>query len=169
MEIMIICIIILVILIISLIIVNNIVIKKENNINNAFSSMDVYLKKRYDLIPNLVNCVKGYIEHEKDILETITKLRNSINNNHDETLINKSNELDKEIIKLFGIAENYPDLKSSKNFLNLQNQMNEIEDEISAARRTYNAHINNYNTYIKVFPVSLISGILGYKKKQFFE
>lgn len=168
MKILVIFIIILIILIISIILVNNTIIKKENNINNAFSSMDVYLKKRYDLIPNLVECVKGYMKHENDILEKIVLLRTSINKKHDETLINKSNQLDKELTKLFGIVENYPNLKSNENFLNLQDEMNEIEDEISASRRTYNAHVNNYNIYIKRFPTSIISSILGYKKKQLF-
>ena len=129
---------ILLFIIIILIIISiyyNIMLKKENKIKNALAALDVMYKKRYDLIPNLVNVIKGYMIHENNLLNKVVKLRNN----------NSNDELDNNINELLVLLENYPILKSNENFLSLQDKLKIIEDEISAGRRTYNAHVVNYN------------------------
>jgi len=156
-------------LIIVFIVINKIKIKK-NNIENAYSSMDIMLKKRYDLIPNLIKIVKAYIKHEKETLEKITTLRDKgINSNNDNDKLEINNELKNEINTIFLLSENYPELKSNINFIQLQTILNDIEDQISAARRTYNAHVTDYNTFIKIIPINILTFILGYKKYPLFE
>ncbi|MDX9768948.1 MAG: LemA family protein [Tenuifilaceae bacterium] len=148
----------------------NSLIRKRNEVDNAFGGMDVQLKKRYDLIPNLVATVQQYASHEKDLLEKVTQLRAKATDrqmNADEKV-----ELDNQISgAMHGImvaVENYPDLKASENFLNLQRTLNEVESQISAARRTYNAVITDYNNAIQVFPKSIIAGMMGLKRKEVF-
>lgn len=156
-------------LIICFVIINKITIKR-NNIQNAYSSMDIMLKKRYDLIPNLVKIIKAYAKHEKETFEKITSLRNEgINTTTDEDKFKINTEIKNEINSLFLLSENYPDLKSNINFIQLQTILNDIEDQISAARRTYNAHVTDYNIFIKIIPINILSFIMGYKKYSLFE
>ena len=128
------------------------------------------LKKRYDLIPNLVKIIKAYAKHEKETFEKITSLRNEgINTTTDEDKFKINTEIKNEINSLFLLSENYPDLKSNINFIQLQTILNDIEDQISAARRTYNAHVTDYNIFIKIIPINILSFIMGYKKYSLFE
>ena len=149
----------------------NYLISKKNQVENIFASVDALLKKRYDLIPNLVASVKEYMKHEKDILEEITKLRSkAINPNiSDEEKI----ELNQEISRLLGnimvAVENYPELKANQNILHLQQTLNEIEEQISAARRAYNQAVTDYNNAIEMFPTNIFASYMGYKRKKVFE
>ena len=155
---------IIILIIILFIIINKITIKK-NNIENAYSSMDIMLKKRYDLIPNLVKIVKAHVKHEQDTFKTITELREKgLKSKNDEDKFNINNDLNNEINSIFVLSENYPELKSNINFIQLQTILNDIEDQISAARRTYNAHVTDYNIFIKIIPINIISFILRYQK-----
>ncbi len=146
-------------------------IRKKNQVEYAFSSIDVMLKKRYDLIPNLVNTVKKYMTFEKETLENIVALRNQAMNEkpEDRKRFAVENQITQALGQISIQFENYPDLKSSANFLQLQASLNEVEEQISAARRAYNASIFDYNNSIEMFPTSLIAGWMGYKRKASFE
>ena len=138
-------IIIILICLLYFIIVYNKLIKLNNTVNESFATMDVYLKKRWDLIPNLVNVVKGYAKHEKDTLEEIIKLRNNIYDNMStEEKINKNKLINQSINKIMALAENYPELKANENFLQLSKDLTSIEDEIAQSRKYYNAVVKNY-------------------------
>lgn len=149
----------------------NSLIAKRNAVNNAFSGIDAYLKKRYDLIPNLVAAVQKYMEHERGLLTEITELRSrAISGNISDS---ERVELDNKISRALGAinvaVENYPDLKANTNFLQLQAALNEVEEQISAARRAYNAAVNSYNNAVQMFPTNLVAMILGFKARPFFE
>lgn len=160
---------IIVFIIIIFLIVNKATIKR-NNIENAYSSMDIMLKKRYDLIPNLVKTIKAYIKHEKETFQNITELREKgINSQTNEEKFNINNMINNELNSIFMLSENYPELKSNIHFIQLQTILNDIEDQISAARRTYNAHVTDYNIFIKIIPINIITFILGYKPYPLFE
>ena len=151
------------------IIIYNSLISKRNMVDNAFASIDTMLKKRYDLIPNLVNTVKTYMKHEHDTLTEITRLRaKAMNASPDEQA-----DLDKKITGLMrGImvaVENYPELKANENFMHLQASLNNIEEQIAAARRAYNAAVTEFNTSIQIFPNSIFAGMMGLKPKKLFE
>jgi len=145
---------------------------KKNAVENAFGSIDTQLKKRYDLIPNLVSAVKQYMEHEKSTLENITALRAKAISGEQMTTDQKV-ELDNQISKsMHGImvaVENYPDLKANENFINLQKTLNEVESQISAARRSFNAAVTDYNNGVEMFPSNIMAGMMGYKRKHVFE
>ncbi len=139
-------------------------------VDEAWSGIDVQLKRRYDLIPNLVETVKGYAKHEKDTFEKIAELRSAAMKA--QGVADKSkieNQLTSTLKTLFAVAENYPELKANENFLELQTTLNQIEDEIQGARRYYNGAVRDFNTKIMVFPNSLIAGMLGFKAREFFE
>ena len=142
----------------------------KNKIEEAFSTMDVYLKKRYDLIPNLVETVKGYASHEKSTFENITKARTmAMNANSTEDRLKNEGMLTNTLKSLFAVAENYPELKANQNFLDLQQQLQGIETEIANSRRYYNAVVRDYNTKREVFPSVLIANIFSFGKKPLFE
>jgi len=145
-------------------------IRRRNEVDNAFGGMDVQLKKRYDLIPNLVASVKEYAKHEKELLNKITELRASALK--PDLSVNEKISLDNQIsgaIKSMLISvENYPELKANENFIFLQRSLNEVESQISAARRTFNAVVTDYNNGIQVFPNSIIAGMMGMKRKEVF-
>ena len=150
--------------------VYNRLIKSANSCEEAFSTMDVYLKKRYDLIPNIVNTVKGYAAHETNTLKDVIALRNSAADATDSGDIMKANaDLSKGISKLFALAEAYPDLKANTNFLKLQDQLTDLEKEISNARKYYNGCVKSYNNTLMVFPNNIFAGMFGFKKKPMFE
>ena len=161
--------IILIIIIMLLIIIisqyNNLV-KLEKRVKQAESGIDVYLNQRFDLIPNLVECVKGYSKHEKEIFENITNMRNDYIQNKN---IKKGQELNNNINKLMAVAENYPDLKASEQYLNLQKQLSKIESQLQAARRIYNIEVTKYNTKISVVPSNIIASIFNFKEVSLFE
>lgn len=139
-------------------------------VDEAWSGIDVQLKRRYDLIPNLVETVKGYAKHEKESLENITKLRTSaMNATNLEEKGKLENQLSGALKTLFAVAENYPDLKANQNFLQLQGELSKIEEEIQGSRRYYNGAVRDFNTKLQVFPTNLIAGMLGFKARDFFE
>lgn len=147
-------------------------IRLNNKVKEAFSTMDVYLKKRWDLIPNLVETVKGYAKHENDTLTEIVQLRNSISSYDELSTDNKikDNEImSNNLGRLFALAESYPDLKADKNFLDLQKELGLIEDEIAQSRKYYNAVVRDYNNKVEMVPSNIIAKIFGYKTKAMFE
>lgn len=149
---------------------NNLV-RKKNQIDNAFGSIDAMLKKRYDLIPNLVSAVKQYMEHEKSILSEITELRTRALKGDigDEEKLEIDSHMTRAIGRLMVAVENYPQLKANENFLQLQAALNEVEEQIAAARRFYNAAVTAYNNAIEVFPSNLIAQRMNYRRKKVFE
>lgn len=152
------------------IVVYNSLVRKRNEVDNAFGGMDVQLKKRYDLIPNIVATVKQYASHEKELLEKVTEMRaraTSGNLSADEKVA-LDNQISAGMKSIMVAVENYPDLKASDNFLNLQRTLNEVESQISAARRTYNAVITDYNNGIQTFPSNLVAGMMKLQRKEVF-
>lgn len=145
-------------------------VKTKNQAEEAFSTMDVYMKKRYDLIPNLVETVKGYASHESQTLEKVTAARNAAMtaSSIDEKLKNE-NALTGTLKSLFAVAESYPDLKANTNFMDLQRQLQTIEEDIANSRKYYNASVKNLNNKIEMFPSSIIVGMFHFEKKPYFE
>lgn len=167
---MIIAAIVIVVLVIVFIAMYNSFVRLRNNCEEAFATMDVYLKKRYDLIPNLVETVKGYASHEKETLEKVVAARNMAQSA--STLEEKAageNALQGTLKSLFAVAENYPDLKANENFMDLQNQLRFVEEDIANARKYYNAVVKQFNTKCEVFPSNLIAGIFHFTKRPMFE
>lgn len=145
-------------------------VRLRNMVEEAFSTMDVYLKKRYDLIPNLVETVKGYAAHEAGTLEKVVQARNmAANAKTIEDKIQGENMLQGTLKSLFAIAEAYPDLKANTNFLDLQSQLQRIEDEIANSRKYYNAIVKEFNIKTESFPSNIIAGIFNFTRKTMFE
>lgn len=145
-------------------------IKSRNIVEEAFSTMDVYMKKRFDLIPNVVETVKGYAAHEKETLEKVIQARNAaMGATTTDERIKSEGQLTQTLRSLFAVAEAYPDLKANTNFTNLQNQLAVIEGEIANSRKYYNACVKEFNTKIEVFPGNIIAGMFGFKKFPMFE
>lgn len=152
-------------------IIYNSFIYKRNVVKNVFATIDVLLKKRFDLIPNLVSTVKGYAKHEELVFTRIAELRNLANNENmsDDEKIELDGKVNGEMKRLMAVVENYPELKADKNFLNLQLTMTEIEDQISAARRAYNAAVTDFNNACEMFPTNIFAGIFGFQRKILFQ
>jgi len=163
-----------VIIIFWLIAVYNGLIRLRNRVDESFSDVDVQLKRRYDLIPNLMETVKGYMRHEAGTLQKVTEARVSamkVHDNANATMEEKGqaeNMLSGALKTLFAVAENYPDLKASANFAKLQDELSDTENKIQAARRFFNGNVRDFNTKIQVFPNNLISNTFGFKKYDFF-
>jgi LemA protein len=139
-------------------------------VDEAWSDIDVQLKRRYDLIPNLVNTVKGYATHEKELFEKVTEARTAaMGATGPAEKEAAENALSGTLKTLFAVSENYPDLKANQNFLELQRELTDTEDKIQASRRFYNGNVRDFNTKIQVFPTNLIAGFLGFVKREFFE
>ena len=150
--------------------VYNGLIRSRNRVDEAWSDIDVQTKRRYDLIPNLVETVKGYASHEKELFENVTKARSQAmqaEGAHDKGVA--ENMLSQTLKSLFAVAENYPDLKASNNFAKLQDELSDTENKIQAARRFYNGNVRDFNTKIQVFPNNVVAGMLGFKNYEFFE
>ncbi len=148
----------------------NRLVSKRNLMQEAWSGIDVYLKKRYDLIPNLVETVKGYASHEKGLLEKVTELRTSaMQAPGTAAQIQSEKELSQALGRLFAVAENYPDLKASDNFRQLQDDLRSIESEIEMSRRYYNGTVRENNIQVEKFPGNIIAGMFGFSKGVFFE
>jgi LemA protein len=148
----------------------NKLIKNKNLVAEGWSSIDVQLKKRSNLIPNILSSVKGYMSHEKKLLEEITELRSqsvAANNVIDQGKAESS--LSGSLMNLFAVAENYPELKANENFLDLQKQLQEIEDDIQMARRYYNGTVRNNNVLVESFPTNLVANAFSFEKSDFFE
>lgn len=173
MNIQLIILIVLGIIILWLIFTYNRLIVLKNRTKEAWSDIDVQLKRRYDLIPNLIETVKGYASHEKSLFENVTKARAqaiAAEQLGDTKKISEAeNFLSSTLKSLFAVAENYPQLRASENFLELQRELRDTEDKIQAARRFYNSNVMELNTKIEVFPTNIIANIFGFKKYEFFE
>ncbi|MFH1621125.1 MAG: LemA family protein [Patescibacteria group bacterium] len=142
----------------------------KNRTDEAWSDIDVQLKRRYDLIPNLVETVKGYASHESQTFEKVIQARNSAMSA--QGMANKAeaeNQLSQTLKSIFALAESYPELKANQNFLRLQQDLTDTEDKIQAARRFYNGNVRDFNTKLQIFPTNLIGGVLGFVKREFFE
>lgn len=153
-----------------LVVLYNGLIKLKNRTDEAWSDIDVQLKRRYDLIPNLINTVKGYAKHEKELFERVTQARTAamgIKNPADKA--QAENMLSGTLKSLFAVAENYPDLKANQNFLELQRELTDTEDKIQASRRFYNGNVRDFNIKIEKFPNNLVANALHFKKRDFFE
>ncbi len=144
----------------------NSLVRKRNNVDNAFGSIDAMLKKRFDLIPNIVATVQQYAKHEESLFSKVTEMRTK---GYEQLSSEDKAEFDKAFTqasrKFIAVAENYPELKASENFLQLQRTLNEVEEQLSAARRTYNANVTDYNNAVMTFPSNLIAGMFGFTAK----
>ena len=145
----------------------------RNKVKEAFATMDVYLKKRWDLVPNIVEAVKGYVKHEKETLENVIHLRNSAKGSYDtmsvEDKIGTNEKLSAGVSKIIALAENYPDLIANQNFLDLSAQLEKVEDDIANARKYYNAVVKNMNNKVQMFPSNICAQIFGFKEIAMFE
>ncbi len=161
---------ILIVILVYVFIQYNSLVKSNNLVKEAFSTMDVYLKKRWDLVPNLVESVKGYAGYEKEIFSEITKLRtNSYDAMTTNNKINMNEQLTQEILKVMAISENYPELKASDNFSQLSKDLTKIEDDIANSRKYYNGTVRILNNQIQMFPSNIVAKIFGFKQANMFE
>ena len=147
----------------------NTLVRLRNKVKNAFAQIDTQLQRRFDLIPNLVETVKGFATHEKELLENVTASRSGYMNastNGEKMAMN--NQLTAGLRSLFAVAENYPDLKANANFLKLQDELSETEDKITYARQFYNDAVTIYNDKIQMFPGNMVAGIFGFREEELF-
>ena len=162
--------IILIVIIILLILIYNSLVAKKNQVDNIFASVDTQLKKRYDLIPNLVASVSKYMDHEKSLLQEITKLRSDANK--PDISEKEKIDLDAKITQALGsimiAVENYPDLKANENVMHLQRSLSEVEEQIAAARRAYNQAVTDYNNALEMIPTNFMANAMGYQPKDLF-
>ncbi len=158
---------IVVIVIILLVILSkyNKLVKQKNSVKQAQSGIDVYLNQRFDLIPNLVECVKGYAKHEEQVLEKITQLRAKYSKSKD---LKEAEKLNNGINQIIAVAEQYPELKASEQFLNLQKSLSKMESQLQAARRIYNNEVTAYNTTINTVPTNIIAKMFNFKEAELF-
>ena len=158
---------IVVIVIILLVILSkyNKLVKQKNSVKQAQSGIDVYLNQRFDLIPNLVECVKGYAKHEEQVLEKITQLRAKYSKSKD---LKEAEKLNNGINQVIAVAEQYPELKASEQFLNLQKSLSKMESQLQAARRIYNNEVTAYNTTINTVPTNIIAKMFNFKEAELF-
>jgi len=160
---------ILVLLIIYVLITRNKIVKLNNKVKEAFATMDVSLKKRWDLIPNIVSSVKGYVNYEKEVLSDITKLRSGLYDTmKDEEKLSVNTKINEEMPRIMALKEAYPELKANENFLNLSEALIKVEDEIAKSRRYFNATVRDYNNFIETVPSNIIVKIFGYQSKKMF-
>src|SRR3989440_3184520 len=145
-------------------------VRRRNQVDNAWSQIDVQLKRRHDLIPNLVEAVKGYAAHERGTFEAVTNARaNAINAQGPEQQAQAENVLSGALKSLFAVAEAYPDLKANQNFLNLQEELTSTEDRVAYARQFYNDSVLSYNNKLQTFPRNVIAGMFNFEKREYFE
>lgn len=151
----------------------NSLIRLKNRVDEAWSDIDVQLKRRYDLIPNLVETVKGYAGHERETLEKVTEARANAMKAQEggdaKQQAEAENFLSGTLKTLFALSENYPDLKANANFLELQRELSDTENKIQASRRFYNGNVRDFNTKLEVFPTNIIGNMLGFKSRDYFE
>ncbi len=147
----------------------NRLITLRNRVENMWSQIDVQLKRRYDLIPNLIETVKGYMKHERTTLESVTKYRAQLVTGSDEERVKANNMLSQALKSLFAVAENYPNLKANENFKMLQEELAGTENKISYVRTAYNDAVLDLSNSIQMFPGSIIAGVFGFKPKPYFE
>lgn len=153
-----------------LVAIYNTLVSKRLRVKESWSDIDVQLKRRSSLIPNLVESVKGYMKHEKELLTKVTELRSAVDNASNKNELGKlDHELTKTLSQLKIAVESYPDLKANNNVMQLQTELSDTEDKISYSRRFYNTNVLSYNTSLQTFPTVLIAPILGFKAEEFFE
>ena len=157
---------IIVIIIVIILGMYNGLVTSRNKIKQAKSSIDVYLTQRFELIPNLVECVKEYMKHEATVMEKVTELRSNYNQTKD---LKSGAELNAICNNMIGVAENNPDLKANEQFLELQKSLSKMESQLQAARRLYNSEVTVYNTKIATVPSNIIAGICGFQEEELFE
>jgi len=161
---------IVILIVLWLIAIYNGLIRRKTRTNEAWSDIEVQLKRRYNLIPNLLETVKGYAAHERSVLQKVTEARTQAMQAQGKTeKAGAENMLSNTLKSLFAVAENYPGLKANQNFLELQNELSDTEDKIQAARRFYNSNVRDYNISLKVFPNNLVAKIFKFKPAEFFE
>jgi len=161
--------IILGVIVLYIIIAYNSLIVLRNRINNAWSQIDVQLKRRYDLIPNLIKTVQGYVKHEKTVLTEITKARAQLVKGNIQDKARASDQLTNALKSLFAVAENYPQLKANENFKMLQEELSGTESKIAYSRQFYNDTVLSYNNKVERFPSNIIAGIFNFKEREFFK
>jgi LemA protein len=144
-------------------------ISKRNRVRDASAQIDVQLKRRYDLIPNLINTVKGYMKYEQRVLTQVTQLRSSIVSGSMQDKAQANNQISQALKSIFAVAENYPDLKASQNFKDLQEQLEDTEDKIAFVRTSYNDYVLEYNNSIQQFPGNMFASSFGFVKADFFQ
>ena len=157
-------------IVVAFIVVYNGLIRSRIRIGEAWSDITVQMKRRADLIPNLIKTVKGYAKHEKSVFENVTKTRSTmLGADGPKAAAKAENGFQAALKSLFAVAEAYPDLKANENFKELQGELTDTEDKVQAARRFYNGSVRDFNTKLQVFPNNLLGGALGFKSKEFFE
>jgi len=162
-------IVIVIVIVLWLVLTFNSLVRKRYQVREAWSDINVQLKRRHDLIPNLVETVKGYMTHEKTVFEKVTEARaKALNASSKIEKAGAEDALSNTLKTLFAVAENYPELKANANFLDLQRELADTENKIQAARRFYNTNVMDYNTKIESFPTNLIAGMFGFAKEEFF-
>ena len=169
-QVLAIVIVILVIVILAIMMLYNSVIRLNNEVENSFSQIDVQLKRRNDLIPNLIESVKGYMKHEKTVLENITKARSAIMSSSNLSEKAKaSNQISEALKTIFAVSENYPKLRANENFIQLQEELTGTENKVSYSRQHYNDVVMKFNNKIQVFPNNVFANILNFKEKELFQ
>jgi len=157
-------------LLLGLVVIFNALVGRRNQVRNVFASLDAMLKKRWDLLPNLVSAVKGYMAHERELLEQVTLARRRVEKQAmatNESVVT-DNLVTEAVGRFFATVERYPELKASDNVLHLQRALTELEEQISAARRAYNAAVNDYNNAVEMFPTSLVARMMRYAPMDYF-
>lgn len=145
-------------------------IKGRNRVEESWADIDVQLKRRYDLIPNIMEAVKGYAKHESGVFEKVTEARSKAMQSHGRAEQAEAENMLSETLKsLFAVSENYPELKASTNFMQLQDELSDTENKIQSARRFYNGNVRDFNTQLQVFPTNVVGNALGFKAKEYFE
>ena len=157
---------IIILIIVIVLIQYNILVKNKKRVEQELATIDVYLTQRFDLIPNLVECVKAYTKHESELFEKIAQMRTQYMNTKD---LEEGKKLNAEYNKLIAYIENYPDLKASEQYLLLQKKLSKIESQLQAARRLYNIAVTTYNTKISIVPINIIAKIFKFKEAKLFE
>jgi len=160
------------VVIIVLVVMYNGLVQAKNSVKNAWSQIDVQLKRRHDLIPNLVETVKGYMKHERETLESVTKARQQAVDLSNASVADRAkieNFLSQTLKSLFALSENYPDLKANQNFLGLQEEITTTENRVSFSRQAYNDEVLNLNNKTEMFPTNIIAGMFNFEQAEFFE
>lgn len=147
----------------------NSLVESRNMVKEAFATMDVYLKKRWDLVPNLVETVKGYSKHESETLEKVIEARGNYTQMSRQEKVDSDNIIKGEVAKLIALSESYPDLKANQNFVDLSRQLVKLEDDIENSRKYYNGTVKNYNLKVLTIPTNIIASIFGFKEEKMFE
>jgi LemA protein len=161
--------IVIVLILVFIVILYNGFVQKRNRVQDAWAQIEVQLKRRYDLIPNLIETVKGYAKYEKSVFTQVTQLRSSLVTGSVQDKAQANNMLSSTLKSIFAVAENYPDLKASDNFKNLQQQLADTEDRIAFVRTSYNDYVLDYNNALQEFPGNVFAGMLNFQKGDFFQ